>query len=73
VMRVWENGRAWAVRGLVKSSTVPLIAVTISSRDVYGKQILSIELMAVSLAKIDKGAGSLCVIFGHVYSLVNGF
>lgn len=44
VIRVWENGRACADKGLEKSSTVFLMALVISSRDVYGKQIFKMQL-----------------------------
>lgn len=44
VIRVCEKGRAGAANGFEKSSTVCFIAAVISSRDVYGKQILSAQL-----------------------------
>lgn len=47
VMRLWEKGVLWG-RGVVEySSTVDRTAVVISSRDVYGKQMLRIALRLV--------------------------
>ena len=44
VIRFWEKGVLWG-RGVVEySSTVDRTAVVISSRDVYGKQMLRIAL-----------------------------
>lgn len=47
-IRLSENGRFGVGRGVDSSSTVERIAVVISSREVYGKQILSMALSQVS-------------------------
>jgi hypothetical protein len=44
VIRVCENGLACVDNGLEYSSTVVLMADVISSREVYGKQILRMQL-----------------------------
>ena len=47
-MRLSENGRFGVGRGVESSATVERIAVVISSREVYGKQILRMALSPVS-------------------------
>jgi hypothetical protein len=47
-IRLSENGRFGVGRGVDSSSTVERIAVVISSREVYGKQMLSMALRPVS-------------------------
>lgn len=47
-IRLSENGRFGVGRGVDSSATVERIAVVISSREVYGKQILSMALTQVS-------------------------
>lgn len=43
-MRVCENDRALGGRGLEKFSTVPLIALVISSREVYARATFKTQL-----------------------------
>lgn len=47
-MRLSENGRFGVGRGVDSSATVERIAVVISSREVYGKQMLRMALTQVS-------------------------
>lgn len=63
VMRLCEKGVLWG-RGVVEySSTVDRIAVVISSRDVYGKQMLSTHLILSILLNHECICETYCLLF----------
>ena len=63
VMRLCEKGVLWG-RGVVEySSTVDRIAVVISSRDVYGKQMLSTHLILSVVSNEGRICDAYCLLF----------